>query len=272
MATKYYGNIAINLPQRLARETHFSNCTHVYVKRNSFINNWQQIFFRCMGGKTHVICQCNNMPFIPTNTQREVKQKCIKCNRLESFVCCSSSYSARLCKKCYDACPINDVTTIDPADHVIDEWNVFKDNDGTDDDDDVSLDDSFFSHLVIKVTMIMMNLMDLTILVICTIIPFNLLMMMKKIVMILIYSYSMILMLFMKSHKTMLFRIMDFSLSMLAIHFATFSIMIVWNGSLDMLFSTRLLFVRKNMEGHKCLAHSNKGTLFNVLCLLHLIA
>jgi hypothetical protein len=47
MAVKYHGNIAINLPQRLARDTHFSNCTYVYVKQdNSFINNWQQRFFR----------------------------------------------------------------------------------------------------------------------------------------------------------------------------------------------------------------------------------
>ncbi len=41
MAKKYYGNIAIHLPQRLARDTHFSNCTYVYVKHdNSFVNNW----------------------------------------------------------------------------------------------------------------------------------------------------------------------------------------------------------------------------------------
>jgi hypothetical protein len=142
MAMKYHGNIAKNLPQQLARDTHFSNCTYVYVKRDdSFINNWQQRFFRCMGGKTHVICQCNNMPFIPTNTRREVKRKCINCNRLESFVCSSSLCSARLCKKCYDTCSIDDVTTIDPADHVIDDGNVFEDNDGT--DDDGSIDDSY---------------------------------------------------------------------------------------------------------------------------------
>jgi hypothetical protein len=36
--------------------------------------------------------------------------------------------------------------------------------------------------------------------------------------------------------------------------------------------STRLLFARKDMEGHKYLACSNKGTLFKVLHLLHLIA
>ncbi len=122
--------------------------------------------------------------------------------------------------------------------------------------------------------MMMMNQMDLTILVIYTIILISLLMMMKemkKFVMILIYSYSMILTLLMKSHKTMLFRIMDFSLPMLVIHFTMFSIMIIWNGFLDMLFSTRLLFAQKDMEGHKYLASSNKGTLFNVLCLLHLI-
>jgi hypothetical protein len=98
---------------------------------------------------------------------------------------------------------------------------------------------------------------------------------MKKLfVMIPIYSYSMILTLLMKSHKhkTILFRIMDFSLPMLVIHLVTFPIMTVWNGFLDILSSTRLLFARKDMEGHKYLARSNKGTLFNVLRLLHLIA
>ena len=142
IATKYHGNIAVNLPQCLARDTRFSNCTYVYVKQdNSFIDNCQQRFFRCMGGKTHVICRCNNMPFIPTNTWREVKQKCTNCNRLESFVCCSSLCSARLCNKCYNACPIDDVTTIDLANHVIDDGNVCEDNDGT--YDDGSIDDSF---------------------------------------------------------------------------------------------------------------------------------
>ncbi len=43
--------------------------------------------------------------------------------------------SACLWKKCYDACPVNDVTTIDPANHVINDGNVCKDNNGTDDDD-----------------------------------------------------------------------------------------------------------------------------------------
>ncbi len=94
-------------------------CRSKVIIPSSIIGN--RDFFRCMGGKTHVICRCNNMPFIPTNTWREVKRKCIKCNRLESFVCCSSLCSAHLCKKCYDACPINDVTTIDPTNHVIDD-------------------------------------------------------------------------------------------------------------------------------------------------------
>ena len=49
---------------------------------------------------------------------------------------------ARLCKRCYDALPIDDVTTIILPDHVIDDENVCEDNDET--DDDGSTDDSFF--------------------------------------------------------------------------------------------------------------------------------
>jgi len=108
----------------------------------------------------------------------------------------------------------------------------------------------FLAQVVIKVTTAMtINLMDLTMLVIVyMIISINLLMMMKEmkkcLIVIPIYSYSIILTLLTKSHKTMLFRIMDFSLPMLVTHFAAFSIMIVWNGFLDMLFSTRLLFAQ----------------------------
>jgi hypothetical protein len=76
------------------------------------------------------------MPFIPTNTQREMKQKCIKCHRRESYVCCSISCSAWLCKKCYDSCHIEDVTTIDPSDYIM---NDMDDEDVDDLDDDESL-------------------------------------------------------------------------------------------------------------------------------------
>jgi hypothetical protein len=41
-------------------------------------------------------------------------------------------------QKCYNACPIVDVTTIDLADHVID-GNVCEDNDGIDDDDSLDV-------------------------------------------------------------------------------------------------------------------------------------
>jgi hypothetical protein len=123
--------------------------------------------------------------------------------------------------------------------------------------------------------MMMMNQINHTILSIYVMISINLLRMMKemkKIVIILTYVYSMFLTLPMKSHKTMSFRIMVFSLPMLVTHFAMLSIMIVWNGFLVMLFSIRMLLAQKDTEGHKYLAHSNKGTLFNVLHLLHLIA
>jgi hypothetical protein len=63
LARKYCGNVATHLPQRLiSKDLYFINFTYVYVKRdNAFTALWQQRFFRCMGSKTHVICQCNNM-------------------------------------------------------------------------------------------------------------------------------------------------------------------------------------------------------------------
>ena len=83
------------------------------------------------------------MPFIPTNTHPEVKQKSIKChNRHEPYVCCSLLCSACLCKKCYGACPVNDVCTIVPADHIIDGTNAEdcdRIDDGDDDDDSLAL-------------------------------------------------------------------------------------------------------------------------------------
>jgi hypothetical protein len=68
-----------------------------------------------------------------------MKQKCIKCHRRESYVCCSISCSARLCKKCYDSCHIEDVITIDPSDYIM---NDMDDEDFDDLDNDESLYDS----------------------------------------------------------------------------------------------------------------------------------
>ena len=137
MSRKYVGNITTHLSlHEVPAAIHYFNCTYVFVRcNNAFTDNWQQKFFKCMGGKTHVICQCNNMPFIPTNTCPEVKRRCIKCcNRRESYVCCGLLCSACLCKKCYNACPINNVSTIVPADHVIDGKDA-EDYNGIDDDD-----------------------------------------------------------------------------------------------------------------------------------------
>ena len=54
---EFANNITIYLHRRPSSDPYFFNCTYVYVKCDSaFTNHWQQIFFRCMGGKTHVIC------------------------------------------------------------------------------------------------------------------------------------------------------------------------------------------------------------------------
>ena len=148
MATKYFGDISTELPQRSARDIYFFNCTYVYVKRDhEYTKHWRQRFFRCMGGKTHVTCKCNNMPFIPTNIRCEVKRKCMNCHRTESFVCCSSSCPSRLCKRCYDACPIDVDTAIDPADIVTDgidgeDHDSIEDDEGLDNSVDDNVDDS----------------------------------------------------------------------------------------------------------------------------------
>jgi hypothetical protein len=146
---KYLGDIVTNLHQHLIRkDSYFINCSYVYVKRdNTFTNLWQQRIFRCMGSKTHVTCQCNNMPFIPTNTRCEAKQKCIQCTTIESFICCSLSCSARLCKKCYEACSIAYVTTINPPDRAINDTNgVDIDNDFDNDNDDHDNPDEDDAH------------------------------------------------------------------------------------------------------------------------------
>ena len=53
-------------------ERHFYSCwVCVYVKLESVDTDiWRSRFFKCMGGKPHVICQCNQMPLKPTNRPR----------------------------------------------------------------------------------------------------------------------------------------------------------------------------------------------------------
>ncbi len=85
MARKHEGNIAIDLHQCLLRkDLYFSialMCMSNVIMLSPIIGN--RDIFRCMGGKTHVMCQCKNMHFISTNTWHEAKQKCIICHRLD---------------------------------------------------------------------------------------------------------------------------------------------------------------------------------------------
>ena len=151
-------------------------------------------------------------------------------------------------QKSYDACPINDVSTIVHADHVIDGTDS-EENNGIDDDNDdndslalVLLADQMTRIIIIIMMMIMfimMKLMNNTIpemMILC--IQMNYLM---TITSNLISFSTMIPMLLMTLLQKMLFTIKDFSLPMGAIQFVMLLIMIVWNVYLDMFYLTRLL-------------------------------
>ena len=85
-----------------------------------------------------------------------------------------------------------------------------------------------------------------------------------------IFFYTTIWMLLMKSQKTMFFRIMVSLLPIRAMQLVTFFTMIVWNASLDMCYSTWLLPACLDTEGRPSVVRRHKGTSYNVLRLLYL--
>ena len=108
-ATKYdSGNeILSNLADLEETDVYHTAYICVWVLQQPVdVDEWRTRFFKCMGGKVHVVCQCSHMPLIPTNRLRERKRKCMQCkSRQESFVCSNVGCRTRLCKRCYSVHP-----------------------------------------------------------------------------------------------------------------------------------------------------------------------
>ena len=89
----------------------------VYVKVEAFnVDKFRLDILRTMGGKTHVQCTCNNFPLLiqPHQKDKEIRKKCVKCNRFEYVACCNEECRLRLCKTCFDEYPTHFTTFLNP--------------------------------------------------------------------------------------------------------------------------------------------------------------
>ena len=89
----------------------------VYVKVEALnVDKWRLDILRTMGGKTHVQCTCNNFPLLiqPHQKDKEIRKKCVKCQRPEYVACCNEECRLRLCKNCFDEYPTHFTTFLDP--------------------------------------------------------------------------------------------------------------------------------------------------------------
>lgn len=110
---------------------YFHQCVGVYVKLDNTVNEeWKSKFFKSMGGKDHVRCQCCNFPLIPTNKYKDAKQKCNlrrylnngiveevieSCNKKEKYVCSNVNCELRICNECYKNFPEDEITICMPV-------------------------------------------------------------------------------------------------------------------------------------------------------------
>ena len=94
----------------MADEYHFLLHVIVFGKvEEPNIDKFRLEILRSLGDKVHVQCNCSNFPLVPTNKLCDQKQRCNRCHRFESFVCCNSNCSLRLCNTYYDTYPTHQI-------------------------------------------------------------------------------------------------------------------------------------------------------------------
>ena len=131
-------------------DNYFNAYISVYVRLKTVeVNKWHLKFLENMGAQTHVQCQCNKMPLIPTHCRKEKKLLCteiingIPCHRKEAFVCSNISCSVRRCSRCYKSYPKGRVTCLatsravsdNRTSSIPDHHEEEEDSDGDHDDD-----------------------------------------------------------------------------------------------------------------------------------------
>ena len=81
----------IKLQETKIPNSFFYMCVSVYVRRGSdeVDPKWDEMFFKSMGGKDHVRCQCRNFPLLPTNKSLKKKSTC-------NWKCCVRSNGTRI--------------------------------------------------------------------------------------------------------------------------------------------------------------------------------
>ena len=99
---------------------------------NIILKHWKNKFFESMGGKSHIRCQCNAFPLIPSNKKKTDKLHCnasayfdsnnahiqhvpsSNCNYPESYVCSNIHCRLRICNRCYRKFSTDCITTFIP--------------------------------------------------------------------------------------------------------------------------------------------------------------
>ena len=84
-------------------------------------------FFESLGGQTHARCACKTYPLIPTNRSNADKLSCNvkfytsadgdtteidECNRKEAYVCSNPLCNTRMCRRCFNKLPTDQMTTV----------------------------------------------------------------------------------------------------------------------------------------------------------------
>lgn len=140
---------------------YFGKFVCVYVKCESVsADRWRSEFFKSLGGKPHVICQCCQFPLVPSKRNKENKLCCNmkfyhdvdgiaqengnrECKKPESYVCSGANCNLRVCSRCYKELPVDSTTTIHPpetnSNELADDYQSQDDENVMDHDDDLSV-------------------------------------------------------------------------------------------------------------------------------------
>ena len=78
ISTQCGGDVFRELEESYSEDDFFYSCVSVYICRRGTAveNHWETTFFKSMGGKANVRCQCQMHPLVPTYKAKASKLKC----------------------------------------------------------------------------------------------------------------------------------------------------------------------------------------------------
>ena len=134
----------------------FLQYIQVYIKKHDDegIEGWRMKLFESFGGKTHVRCECCQFPLIPSYRSSKNKLKCNinlhinedgtrhqcdnLCTKKESYVCSNAQCNVKICNRCYNALPTDEVTIVNTLDDQEEDNESIEDNVHSDEESNTS--------------------------------------------------------------------------------------------------------------------------------------